>query len=155
MDGENSISFRLREIRKHFGMTQSEFARRLGGTQQSICQLERSARFVRPQVISSVCANFNINEHWLRTGEGEMFKQTETETDLARQIQRTLCQRIFASLPPDVQDAVIAICRDESAKRARQTVEAIKAKEREEELEEEEEFQDQEEEEQSNNQKKK
>ena len=127
MDGENMIGVRIKELRTQLGMNQTEFAQRLGGTQQQICQLERSTRNIRPAVISSICGNFNVNERWLRTGEGEMFKRETDATDIARSLQRAICQRIFDSLPVDVQDTILEICRDETAKRDRRGASVFKA----------------------------
>ena len=129
MDDERNTTMgdRLREVRERFGMTQEEFGKRLGGSQQSICQLEKGKRGLTNQMVSSVCANYGINERWFRTGEGEMFKRKEEDTsDLTRQLQRTVCQRIFDALPADVKDTIISICCDELSKMSRQHVASVK-----------------------------
>lgn len=61
---------RLKEVRKAEGLTQREFGRRLGVQDTAISKLESGERNLTDQMILSVCREFNINEDWLRTGEG-------------------------------------------------------------------------------------
>ena len=129
MDDEYSMSFRVKELRETLGMTQTEFGKALGTTQQTVCHWERSSRNLRSQPISNICARFDVNERWLRMGEGEMFKQTAGAAEIARQLQRTIVQRIFAAMPKDVQDTIIEICRVEETNRKLRQIEARKAME--------------------------
>lgn len=67
---------RIKELRDALGITLEEFGSRLGVTRTAISRLERGNRGVTDQMTISICREFGVNEHWLRTGEGEMFKQT-------------------------------------------------------------------------------
>ncbi|MDO4284094.1 MAG: helix-turn-helix transcriptional regulator [Eubacteriales bacterium] len=64
---------RIRKIRKEFDLTQQEFSRRIGTTANVLTNYETGRRNPSASVINNICKTFNINEKWLRDGEGEMF----------------------------------------------------------------------------------
>lgn len=71
---------RIKKIRKELDLTQQEFADRIGVKRGGIANYEIGRNEPTDSVISLICREFNINEDWLRTGEGEMFiKQTRDE----------------------------------------------------------------------------
>ena len=71
---------RIKELRKSLGLTQQEFADRLNIKRGAIANYEIGRNVPIDAVTSLICKEFNVNENWLRTGEGEMFKQfTEQE----------------------------------------------------------------------------
>lgn len=74
---------RIRELRKHLNMTMDEFGARIGLSKAAISLIESGRNGARDQTIFAICREFGVNEHWLRTGEGEMFEQTR-ETVLDR-----------------------------------------------------------------------
>lgn len=61
---------RIRKIRDRFGMTQQQFADKLGIKRGAIANYEIGRNEPIDAVISLICKEFNINEVWLRTGEG-------------------------------------------------------------------------------------
>lgn len=71
---------RLKALRKMLGLTQEEFAARLGIKRAAISNYEIGRNAPIDAVISLICREFNVSETWLRTGEGEMFVQ-RTRTD--------------------------------------------------------------------------
>ena len=66
---------RLRELRKTLGMTQQEFGDRVSVKQNTIAQYEIGRSTIPDTVISLICREFNVNETWLRFGDGEMFRE--------------------------------------------------------------------------------
>lgn len=64
---------RLKKLRKVLDLTQQEFANKLGSTRDNIGGYETGRRNPSAAVISLICTKFNVNEDWLRTGNGEMF----------------------------------------------------------------------------------
>ena len=66
---------RIKKIRKEFDLTQQEFADRLKVGRNNIAGYETGKRSPSDAVISLICREFNVNEEWLRTGQGEMFIQ--------------------------------------------------------------------------------
>ncbi len=64
---------RIKLIRKNAGLTQEAFARQLGLKRNTVATYETTSKVPMDAVITSICHEFNINENWLRTGEGEMY----------------------------------------------------------------------------------
>lgn len=75
---------RIKQIRKHFNMSQAEFGQRVGVKGNTIGNYEIGLRAPSDAVIFSICREFNISESWLRTGEGEMMEHTDEDTELAK-----------------------------------------------------------------------
>lgn len=71
---------RIKMVRKAVGLTQQAFADKLGIRQNTVALYEMGRSGVSDGMITSICREFNVNETWLRTGEGEMFrKRTDNE----------------------------------------------------------------------------
>lgn len=70
---------RLKLLRKDLGLTQEKFAERLKMKRNSIANYEIGRNEPIDAVISLICKEFNVNDKWLRTGEGEMYKKPEDE----------------------------------------------------------------------------
>lgn len=69
---------RLKIIRNALNLSQAEFASRLGLNAKShISSLETGRRVVTDRLINDICREFNVNENWLRYGEGEMFVEND------------------------------------------------------------------------------
>lgn len=64
---------RIKEVRKALKLNQTEFGARLGIKQTTVAGYETGAKNPMDSVILSICREYNVNEAWLRTGEGEMF----------------------------------------------------------------------------------
>lgn len=74
---------RLRELRKALGMSMEEFGKLLGITKSGVSDIENGRRSVTDQhikvlTIQSLKGEY-LNEAWLRTGEGQMFKARTNE----------------------------------------------------------------------------
>lgn len=63
---------RIKMIRKSAHMTQTEFGEKIGVKGNTITGYENGLRSPSDAVVKAICREFNINETWLRTGEGEM-----------------------------------------------------------------------------------
>ncbi len=66
---------RIKLLRKTLDLTQQEFADRIGLKRNSVASYEIGKNYPMDTVIKSMCREFNVNEEWLRTGEGEMFEE--------------------------------------------------------------------------------
>lgn len=64
---------RIKELRKTLDLTLEEFGNKIGVTKTTISRIENGVNSVTNQMLTSICREFNVNEEWLRTGEGEMF----------------------------------------------------------------------------------
>ena len=105
------IGERIKQHRKETGLNQSEYAERLGEKQGIISAMEKGNRNVSDRTIRAICSEFNVNENWLRTGEGEMFEQLSRNQEIAREVNRVLRDE-----PESFRSRLIAaLCRlDES-----------------------------------------
>lgn len=63
---------RIKEIRKFFNLTQQEFADRIGVKRNTVATYEMGRSAPSDSALSLICREFNINEKWLRTGNGKM-----------------------------------------------------------------------------------
>lgn len=75
---------RIKELRKSLGLTQQQFADKLGIARGNIAAYEVGKNAVSNAVISLVCKEFDVNEVWLRTGEGgidNMFIQVSNDDE--------------------------------------------------------------------------
>lgn len=90
MENTENISFglRIRELRKTLEMTQNDFAVRIGLTQNTITKYETGLRSPSNQIVISICREFNVNEDWLRTGNGDMFNPMSEDEELDNYIGR-------------------------------------------------------------------
>lgn len=70
---------RVKELRKHLGLTLEKFGERLGVQKSAVSKIERGETYLTETNIKLICREFSINEEWLRTGSGEMRIPVEDE----------------------------------------------------------------------------
>lgn len=73
---------RIKEIRTTLGLSQTEFGLRVGVKQGTVAGYENGAWVPLDTVVASICREFNVNEAWLRTGDGEMFRPTRRNDEI-------------------------------------------------------------------------
>lgn len=76
------IGEQLKKLRKELGLTQKEFAERLGMKQNTFAQYEIGRNNPIDAVVALICKEFNVNEEWLRYGTGNMFIELNREDEL-------------------------------------------------------------------------
>ena len=81
---------RVKKIRKYFDITQQEFADRIGIKRGTIANYEVGRNEPTDSVISLICREFNVNENWLRTGEGDMFLPADRENEISKAVKSLL-----------------------------------------------------------------
>ena len=107
-----TINERFKAVRNALGKNQSEFAEALGFAQTGISMIESHKRDVSDRHIKAICSIFNISEHWLRTGEGKMYVESEASLvdSLAKQMNMSAEQRklmeIFLSMSDEKRDSI-------------------------------------------------
>lgn len=72
----------IKELRSHVGLNQTDFGARIGVRQSTIAGWETGQRIPPDSAIVSICREFHVDEHWLRTGEGEMFVQISRDEEV-------------------------------------------------------------------------
>ncbi len=97
------MNSRIKKLRNFLGLTQLEFASKIG-LKSSISEIENNKAPITERTIISICSVFNVNENWLRTGQGEMFNV----------LQKNYNEffSIFKNLKPVLQDFLIKIAKD-------------------------------------------
>ena len=76
---ESTMPERIRILRKELKLSQDEFAKKLNMSRSNLGNIETGTIGTTDRVIANICDIFNVNEDWLRTGEGEMFRELKTE----------------------------------------------------------------------------
>lgn len=64
---------RVKEIRKGLNLTLEKFGERVGVTKQTVSRIENGVNNLTDQMALAICRTFSVNEHWLRTGDGEPY----------------------------------------------------------------------------------
>lgn len=65
------IGFRIKQLRKYvLEMTQKDFGLQIGLKPNSVSDIESGKNNPTEQTIKAICREFDVNETWLRTGEG-------------------------------------------------------------------------------------
>ena len=95
-----SVNQRLRQVRKHFELQQSDFAKRLGLSQAGVSWLEKEGNAVSEQTIRLLHLDFHVSEEWLRSGEGPMFSTDDDSPleKLCREYAVSDCERRILEL---------------------------------------------------------
>lgn len=73
---------RIKTLRKELGLSQDVFAEKLGLTKNYISLVENGNRNLSEQSIKVLCSTLHVNEEWLRTGTGAMFKSRTKEQEI-------------------------------------------------------------------------
>lgn len=81
--GSDEMNERIKALRRKLGLNQTDFGIRIGIKQGSIASYESGVRTPLDTVITSICREFNVNEEWLRTGNGDMFVQLSRDEEIA------------------------------------------------------------------------
>ena len=125
-----TIGERIKILRKEKNLSMEDFGATIGMGKSAVSRIENGVNGTTDQTIRSICREFWVNEHWLRTGEGEMFEQTREsvldrlsmEYDLSRE-QRSVIEA-FLDLDPQERDVILKYVHnvfDRSAKSAAQS----------------------------------
>lgn len=83
---------RLKKLRKELDMTQQEFAEGIGIKRNTMATYESGRNEPIDAVISLICTKYNVNENWLRTGEGEMFIEMSYDDEIAQFVGQVMSE---------------------------------------------------------------
>ena len=61
---------RVKAVRKSLGLTLEKFGDKIGLKKNSVSQIENGRNDLTEANTKAICREFNVNEVWLRTGEG-------------------------------------------------------------------------------------
>lgn len=80
----SEINTRIAAVIQASGLTKTAFAERLNVSQSFISRLAIGASVPSDRTIVDICREFGVSEHWLRTGEGEMFVRLSREEEITK-----------------------------------------------------------------------
>ena len=75
---------RIRELRNALGLTQQDFAKKIGVKRNTVATYEMGRSIPSTSAISLICEKFDVSEEWLRSGKGEMFVQRLPEDEYTK-----------------------------------------------------------------------
>lgn len=111
-----TINERIKTLRSTLGMKQVDFANKISRTQAVFSKYESGAIAITDRTIADICREFNVNEQWLRAGEGPMFKQQDNldnmlTADVAKLVRSSdeFTKKLihnYLSLPQEARDEV-------------------------------------------------
>lgn len=79
----DTIATRIMQVVDKVASSKSDFARAINVTPAYISKLGKQPESIpSDRTISDICREFNVNEEWLRTGEGEMFRPKTRNEEL-------------------------------------------------------------------------
>ena len=82
---------RLKLLRKALKLNQQEFAEKMQIGRSTLANYENSTYNITDRSIRDICRVLYVNEDWLRTGEGNMFRaRNTTNEELALQVGKLL-----------------------------------------------------------------
>jgi SOS-response transcriptional repressor LexA len=107
-----SIGSRIKAARLAKGLTQKEFAESLGIVQGFLSGIERERKKPSDTLLIALCHHYRINEEWLFTGNGSMFREAHaaggkslaTRTPLFKKIPEDFPEKISGD---DINDYVL------------------------------------------------
>ncbi len=95
-------NLRIKQIRQRLGLTQAKFAKRIAISTSYLAGMELGDKKVNDRTIKLIGMEFNVDEHWLRTGDGPMLRD---ETDM----RVTKAVSLFKSLSPELQKCALEV----------------------------------------------
>ena len=98
------MNTRILEVRKFLNLTQEEFSNIIGLKRSSLSVIELGNAPITERTIIAICSKFNVNEEWLKTGKGLMFKIEDKKYNEFFEI--------FNNLNPLLQEFLISSAKD-------------------------------------------
>lgn len=84
------IAQRISEILAAKGLSKTKFANDLKLSNAFVSELCSGRKAPSDRTIQDICDKFGVNEVWLRTGDGEMFRQMSRDEEITKFIAETL-----------------------------------------------------------------
>jgi transcriptional regulator with XRE-family HTH domain len=98
-----AINKRVKEIRTTLGLSQAKFSSVIALSSGYLAKIETGDLAVNERFIKLLCSSFNVNEAYLRHGEGSIFLEDVPEDKLMNLIT------LVKALPPKYQDFLFKV----------------------------------------------
>ena len=73
---------RIKAVRTTLKLSQAEFGKKIGLSQNYIWMIEKGERVPSDRAIRDICRVYGVDELWLRDGVGEMFRPRTREDEI-------------------------------------------------------------------------
>ena len=93
------LNRRIRRIRTDLGLSQAKFSSIIALSSGYIAGIETGRIAVNERLIKLTCSSFNVNESWLRYGEGSTFSEIMPDDNRFKNLVN-----MVKGLPPKYQD---------------------------------------------------
>lgn len=86
----DNINSRICRLITELSMTKTSFAKALNLSQPFVSQICTGYSQPSERTILDICREFNVNEQWLRSGEGDMFLRLSRNDEIAAYVARVM-----------------------------------------------------------------
>lgn len=87
---ESTLSDRIKTVVKASKLNQTQFAAKVSISQQFLSQICNGRKTPSDRTITDICREFNVNEIWLRTGEGDPFQEESRQEQIMKFAAQTI-----------------------------------------------------------------
>ena len=77
------MNTRIQQVIEELGIKKIDFAKTIGVSPAFVSELWSGKKSPSDRTIRDICDKFNVNETWLRFGEGSMFVERTREEEIA------------------------------------------------------------------------
>ena len=88
-----SVNERIKALIYALNLKRKDFSLKLGLSQPFVSELCSGVKQPSDRTIRDICEEFNVNETWLRTGEGDMFNEVTRDEQIADFVGDVLRER--------------------------------------------------------------
>ena len=109
---------RIKQLREKLGLSQIEFAKRIGVTNQTVSLWENGKVPLLENSRYRIEREFNVNRQWLETGEGEMMETPENPIDALNNVNLLveLAKRSIDCLDDQTRATIVSFVTELSKK---------------------------------------
>ena len=102
----DDLSTRISIVVKESGLTKTDFGKKVNLSQPTITKLMNGTQNPSERTLIDIADKFQVNEDWLRTGEGPMRIQTTRQEELSQFFGQLLRDDI-----PDRREIILSLSR--------------------------------------------
>lgn len=100
----DDMGTRISELIASLGIKKVRFAEQIKVDQSYVTQLTSGKRTPSDRTIADICREFNVSEHWLRTGDGPMYVEMSRSDEIA-----AFMGDVLSSSKPDFRQTLISV----------------------------------------------
>lgn len=126
----DDLSTRITKVVEESGLTQTEFGKRLNLSQTTVSKLMNGTQNPSERTLIDIANKFDVEEEWLRTGEGPMRMERTREEELQAFFTNVLKDNV-----PNRKEIILALSKmpaewwETTSRMIMEAANAIKAKE--------------------------